>query len=249
MADVIKMQLSMVIHLIDTTTGNSILESNVSFYGDGVKLSTLSRGNGLFLVMNESREKFMLKSVIYGYEENETEIDLNTLERKLPIKEVYLIPKTQRGVNEGLLTLQGVLAGINSIKAVPLYSHHLHTRGYEERKRIITIFNPHKKNLLERNYAIIAKDNTSFEEFVLEKQIDSKSIKICENVTGDCSNDCAITRVVFGETDSEGNYLLRVRDEAQKLPYLIRYEIAGNVYFEQMDFREIHELCVGKDGE
>lgn len=249
MADIIKMQLSLVIHLIDTTTGYSILESNVSFYRDGAKLSTLSRGNGLFLVMNESKENFKLKSVIYGYEENVTEIDFATLEQKLPMQEIYLIPKTLRGVNEGLLTLQGVYMGINSIKAVPLYSHHLYTRGYEEQKRIISVFNPHKKNLLNHHYAIIAKDNSSFEEFVLLEQPDAKRIKIQNSIKSDCNNDCAIERVIFGITDSEGNYLLRVRDDSPKIPYLIRYEVEGEENFELMDFRQIHELGSGRDGD
>lgn len=248
MADILKQQLSLVIYLIDTTTGGYIGENRVELLKNGMKCETISRENGTYLLLNEPRDNFSLSVQVYGFEKEEREVDYELLDAKLPIIEIFMIPLDMGGLNDQVNTLQGVMVGMTKISAVPLYLPQYNTREYDQKKKIIKMFNPYRKTLLHRYYGIIKKDYSSFESIVVEEQPKSDTIRIKDSLEEEFQVDAVIARIVYGKVMSKGKYLLRVQNDAAKLPYLVKYECKGKIYYQKIDFSETTALKAVRKG-
>ena len=68
-AFVIKARLDLLVSLVDTTTGATVNERNVSFLRDGQPVRPEYRGNGTYVFINTGREDFLMQIKVYGYEE------------------------------------------------------------------------------------------------------------------------------------------------------------------------------------
>lgn len=254
MPDLIIQRLSLVIHLIDTTTGGSVNGVTVSLKRNGKDCETSAKGEGRFIILNEPLEDFTLFVDAYGYEEEEIQVCYEKLDPMLPTQEVYLIPKVIKSMNAELKVLQGVLPGIKSLEAVSLNLPTYYTRSYDPKKRIIEIFNPYKKTFDHKHYGIIKKDQKTYEKVDVVKQPREIQIQLKEALNTEFEVDDCLSRIIFGKTAEDGSYLLRVVDDATRLDYLVRYEVEGETYFQKVSFDEnkVYELSMEqavKEGE
>lgn len=238
MADVINQQLSLVIHLIDTTTGNSIEDLRVQFLRDGRKCEVISRENGTYLLLNEPRNDFSLSIQVYGFEQEERNIVYEQLDKSLPIIEIFMIPKVIGSLNTDLKALQGVMPGISRLEAVPLYLPQYNTREYDPKKKIIKLFNPYKKTLMHHFYGLVKKDQLSYEPIEVIGQPTIEEIQLKNGLEGELEVDAIIARVVYGKVYKNGEYILRVEDDASSIPYLVMFECEGTIYYQKLDLSE-----------
>lgn len=233
---IIHHQLDLALRLLDSVTGKVIGERNVRFFMDPPEKKAISRGGGLYLFLNTGREDFELEIHVYGYESKKVRITYPVQEENLPIRDVYLLP-LDNPVLENVLTLRGNLPGIEEIEAVSLTDANCCIKEFDARKRIMTILNQKNIRFHFTHYGLINRERTAYEHFELEKEISLQSIKCKKKLEQEYHINQPITRVIFGQTNEQGDYVLKVsKDEIAQ--YLVRFVVDGNTFYQKVDFRQ-----------
>lgn len=238
-ASVIHYRLDLVIRLIDTTTGTVVEERNVRFSNEGEALHPIPRGSGNYVFLNNGRKDFDMHIEVYGYESTWLRVQYETLDDSLPILEVFLIPSENLLRGERLLSLSGRISKLQAIDAVKLGTTQCCTREFDERKKIMTLFKVHGLSLEENEYGLVHKQTQDFEVIGIQKVISENSVKLSEPLHQEFSKDDPITRIVHGKVDQNGEYILRVRDDAEHLEYLVRYVTPDETKFKVVDFHNL----------
>lgn len=242
MADaVINHRLDLAIRLIDTTTGTAISERNVQFQRDGQVMYMVFKGGGTYICINETRDNFSLQITIYGYEESIVAIDYSKLDEHMPLKDVYMIPK-ENNPGTTVLSLQGVRKGISDIQGVNVSSTFVFLQEYDERKRILSLFNPHHIDMDHVYYGVVHGEKEDYENIQVVKMKSDSSIKINPGLQEEFKMNDPVQRVIFGTTREDGSYLLRVPDNAQQAIYLVKYTVDGMSHYKKVDFRNQKEV-------
>lgn len=233
-------KLDLVLRLVDTTTGAEVEEHNVRFRSDVSSLQPIPRGNGNYVFLNTGRDDFSLQVEAYGYEPCTVEIRYGELDSRLPIKEAFLIPSENATKGESVLTLSGHLSGLEKVEAVSFRTTQCCIHEFDERKRIMKVFQKGSRAALEDvYYGLIHMEEQSYEPFEVVKEVSTGSFKLKEPLKEPFSVNSPIARVIFGKVDPNGEYVLRVRDEAEKLLFLVRYVVKGEARFQVVDFHQL----------
>lgn len=241
---VIQFRLDLIVRLIDTTTGMEISEHNMQLLRNGRKIENLTYKNGNYLFVNTGRENFRLRAIVNGYEEREVYVSYEQLEEKLPILEVYLLPKDNMAGGESILTMSGVLSGITSIEAVCMKTEGCCFKDFDCRKKIMTILNPHNLAMQKVHYAILDLEQEKYEPFTVVRNISATKLQIDHALESDYAVNLPIARVIYGQVDHQGKYLLRVRHDAEEAVYLLRYELHNEIKFLAVDFLERESIVL-----
>ena len=88
------------------------------------------------------------------------------------------------------------------------------------------------------HYGLISEDRGHYEHFEVLEEVPPNMVKLKEPLTETFTVNSPIARVVFGDVSPDGSYLLRVRDDAQMVRYLVRYRINGEYRFQTVDFHQ-----------
>lgn len=240
-ASVIHYRLDLLIRLIDTTTGFEVEERNVRFWHEGREVHPVPRGSGNYVFLNSGREDGSLEVRVFGYDSCRVDIRYDALDSQLPIKEVFLIPSENTGKGMPVITFSGRLPGITAIEAVNLGSPCCCISEFDERKRIMKLFKTHRAGMEDIFYGLVHPDRKDYEPFEVVKGISESSVKIKEPLKEPFSVNSPIARIIFGRVTPEGDYCIRVRDDAERLLYLVRYVAEGNVKFQITDFHNLGE--------
>ena len=240
-SSVICFKLDLLIRLIDTTTGSEPEERNVSFFKDGKPVRPIPRGSGNYVFLDCGREDGVLEIMAQGYEPCQVSVEYEMLDRQLPVKEVFLIPSENMASIQPIITFSGQLPGLESVQAVNLGSTCCCISGFDERKRIMNLFKTHRTGMDDIYYGLIHPDKQTYEPFAMVKEISESSIKISQPLQEPFSVNSPIARIIFGKTTPEGNFLIRVRDDAARLLLLVRYVVKGSVKFKTVDFHNLEE--------
>lgn len=232
-------KLDLMIRLVDTTTGAVVEERNVRFLKDGQAVHPIPRGSGNFVFLNGGRENGVLEVFVYGYDPAHAVIDYKTLDERMPIQEVFLIPSENTTKGLPVITFSGKLPGLEELQAVNTGDIYCCISEFDERKRIMKLFKTHRAAMDDRFYGLIHPDRQDYEPFTVEKEISEAAVKISEPLKEPFSVNSPIARVVFGSTASDGSYFIRVRDESERLIYLVRYVVQGNVKYQLVDFHQL----------
>lgn len=245
---IIKHSLTVAIRLINSVTGNGIKERNAVFYQQGKMVKPISKGDGVYLFINTERIDFELAVHVHGYEPGTAQIRFEDLKSNYPVRELYLIPEdTPSG---GIyLSLQGLMKGMTAIEAVSLNENVCSLKEYENRKQIMTISNPKNVRLSDACYGLLNSTRTQFEKFEILEQNSASQVKILQPLNSEWSWNNIIVRIIPGQVDNKGNYLLRVA-EASNAVYLVHYIAGGEDFYQTVDFNQPEELKKGakKDG-
>lgn len=235
--------LCLVVRLIDSVTGSEVKERNVVFYNQGKICTPVSKGDGVFLFINMERVDFELGIHVHGYEPSKAQIRFENLQGKYPIQELYLIPEDtpSGGV---YLSLQGNMKGMTAIEAVSLNENICSLKEYENRKRIMTISNPKNVRLSDACYALLNSQKTAYEKFEIVEQSSASQIKVLQPLECEWEWNNTIGKIIPGQVDNKGNYLLRVANATNAL-YLVHYVANGKKLFQVVDFNQTEELEKG----
>lgn len=245
MASIIQYKLDLAIDLIDTTTGNTVLQRDVTFLRNGVEVKPIARGGGKYVFINSGRENASFTVKVYGYEIAEFEVLYEELNEGLPMKQVFLIPLENTMQGEPVLTLSGNLPGLQKIEAVPYEQATRKLSSYDERKRIMTLFMQGANQTMDdAYYGLVHLDKMDYEPFEVLKNVKEQSYKIKAPLAEAFSTNSPIVRVIFGQVSSDGDYILRLRDSSSNLPVIIRYVVNGEQKFKVVDFHELEGVTL-----
>lgn len=235
----IRYRLDLLVRLIDTTTGSVVTERDVSFRRNGKTAQPVQRGNGNYVFLNTGREDCTLDIRVYDFEEAHVAVRYEELDAFLPVKDVFLIPSENTAKGETLLTLSGNLSGLEAIEAVRLGRAFCTIKSFDAKKRIMNLFKANGPSMEEIRYGVLHAEDMTFEAFQVEKVIGPTALKLKEPLKEEFRENAPVIRIVYGQHDADGNYLLRVRDDATSKKYLVRYVVSGTAKFRVVDFDDL----------
>lgn len=240
---IIHHRLDLILRLVDSATGRPVNEKGCIFKKDGTPFRMIEKGGGVYFLINMERERFELTVEVYGYEVRTMTVDYEELNERLPEVVVYLLPK------QNAISFEGTLKGITSLCAVNEASNNCFVNGYDAKKNVVTLFNPHKLRMQYLHYGIIHAEQGVFEKIDLDTEDGLDTIKPMAPLQMEFRVNDPIERLVPGETFEDGRFRIKVADDASTINYLIRYEVDGETYFKHVDFLDLDgvELDPAKD--
>lgn len=235
-------RLDLALRLLDTTTGRDVSASQVRLFRDGKPLHPTEKETGLMVFPALGRNDFILGLQAREFEPVSYPVRFSELDEKTPYVELHLIPSVISASPMPCLTLSGKLPGISEITAVRLGETFCLIREFDTRKKLMTVFNPHRLEMGRTHYALVDPEGMRYERITIVKRVDDNTIKLDRALESKFGSNWPVCPVVFGRTDSEGNYLLRVRDDATNPKWLIRCMLGDEERFFIVDMREATEL-------
>lgn len=238
LAATIRHRLDLAVRLIDTTSGNVLGGAGVEFLIGGKAFRPLQKADGNHLFLGIGREDFDLTVRLFGFEEKTLRVSYGELDQSLPRLEAHMIPNRHYQRAGPCFTLEGTLAGLSALDAVKIGDNPCQIREFDERKRIMTLFNPHHLDLSKLYYAVVDPDEQSYEAFTVEETLTAETLRIDRKLTRPFGTHCPVARRVFGSVGAQGQYLLRVRDDSREAGWMVRYTVDGREYTQIIDFKQ-----------
>lgn len=239
MADVnFSYRLALIVRLLDTTTGLAISGHQILFTENGQALALQRRADGLYVLLNHDRVNMTLQIDVKGYEPVHVTVDYERLSPQFPELEIPLIPLQKAQGFEVFYTLTGTRPGLTAVTAVRMEHPVAVVGSYVERKRMLKMFSASTR-MDEHAYALMHRDALQYEEILVAKRPDRLSLKLLHPLSDGCKAQDTLLRIVRGRVESDGTYLLRVRDLGGSNVYLVRYEEKDGVSYEQIDFETL----------
>ena len=103
----------------------------------------------------------------------------------------------------------------------------------------MTVFMPNRRmNLTQSRYALLNAETQTFETIEVEAELSDRKIRLKANPTEEFPANSPICRIVYGQVEEDGSYLLRVRDDGKNLKYLVKYVVDGQNRYKVIDFHE-----------
>lgn len=232
----IRYRLDLALRLLDSVDGRAIQERSIQFSSLPQGKNPIPKGGGLYLFLNMEREDFDMEIRVYGYEPRTVRISYPDQEEQLPIREVYLVPLDNPTL-ENVLTLRGNLSGIEEIEAVSLMDASCCIKEFDARKRIMTVLNQRNVAFRQVHYGLINRERTAYEHFEIEQEISNQEFKCRKKLEKEFQINQPIVRVIFGQINEQGDYVLKVRNE-EYAQYLVRFVVNGNEFFQKVDFHK-----------
>ena len=243
-ASVISARLDLLIRLIDTTTGALVDERNILFTRDGEPVKPAARGVGTYVFINTGREDFLMQIKVYGYEDYEKEVRYEDLDSRLPEMNIFLMPSESMFKGEKLLSLSGTLPFLKTLEAVNLNRPLCICNEYDVKKKTMKVFSTGsgRTDLSDIYYGLLLPGKQSYEKIEVTGNAAPQSVQLKEALQEEFTSNSPLFRVVFGSVSPDGSYLLRVRDDATDIRYLVRYTVNDEVRFQTVDFRNMEAL-------
>lgn len=241
MTTVIKASLSVALRLIDTTTGKELDESNARFFKDSVALKPLYKGGGSWVFVNLGREDFLMQAKVNGYEETEIDVKYDTLDPRLPMIDVFLMPSEKNRSGGYVLEICGTLPELKAIEAVNLKRPICSYSGVVEKRDKVTMnLIPRaaggRINLESMKYALLDETKERYEVFEVLENETQTSVTIKSPLQTEHKVNETVYRIIYGRAGPDGRFLMKVRDDSDSLPYLIHFFVGESEYFRPIDF-------------
>ena len=233
-------RLDLAVSLIDTTTGLVVEERDARFFKDGAALFPQHREEGLFLFLNIGREDFLLEAEISGYEVFREQIRYEALDENRPFYTIYLIPERNLRKGEAVLSLEGKIPQLMAIEAISLLRAHCAANEYNARKQELSVFRSNgSKELSDVHYGLLQGQKDSYIHIEVEKDLSEDRVKLSKPLTEEFSPKSPVYRVIFGQVKEDGSFILRLRDEADVIPVIIRYRQEDTWYSRKGEFHKL----------
>jgi len=241
----IRYRLDLLLTLKDATTGLPVEERSIIFKRDGDPVLAQARGGGNYVFLNAGRENCLMQITVAGYETMNLRVDYEKLDTVLPGVDVYLIPSENTRKGEALLTLKGTLSGLETVEAVHPGRPVTSIREFDAKKRIMTVFTPNRRmNLTDVCYGIFNADQNTFEPIEVQTELSDRKVRLKKVLEMPFTPNSPVCRIVSGQVEEDGSYLLRVRDDGKNVRYLVRYVVNGEARYKTVDFHDLTEITL-----
>ena len=240
--------LDLALRLVDTATGRVLAGRDLELRRDGRRVRPLEKEDGYLIFLGEGRRDFDLSVRLRGYEPRQVRVAYAALDKALPLLELHLIPGKGYAPGVPCFSLEGTCPGITALDAVRAGDSACLIREFDPRKRLVTLFNPHKLELDRTFYALVDPDRETYEPFRLVKRIDFQVYKTDRVIETRFGNYFPVCPMVFGGADPDGGYRLRVRDETAQARWIVRWEAGGQTFFQTVDFHRPETLTLKGGG-
>ena len=240
--------LDLALRLVDTATGRVLAGRDLELRRDGRRVRPLEKEDGYLIFLGEGRRDFDLSVRLRGYEPRQVRVAYAALDKALPLLELHLIPGKDYAPGVPCFSLEGTCPGITALDAVRAGDSACLIREFDPRKRLVTLFNPHKLELDRTFYALVDPDRETYEPFRLIKRIDFQVYKTDRVIETRFGNYFPVCPMVFGGADPDGGYRLRVRDETAQARWIVRWEAGGQTFFQTVDFHRPETLTLKGGG-
>lgn len=241
MTSVITARLSLAVRLVDTTTGREVSEANTSFFIDDKLVHPMKKGAGTYVFVNRGREDFLMHITVYGYMDEDVNVRYETLDQNLPMIDVFLMPSEKNHVGGTAIQINGTLSGLEFIQAINLNRPEaafqtVSTKKEVTKMTVLPITSGGGVTLDSMAYALLSKDQKRYEVFTVKEQDTATSVLLNAPLKYEHELNDRIFRIVYGRAGPEGEFLLKVRDDAKYLAYLLYFKVDGEEYLRPMDF-------------
>ncbi|MDC7294002.1 hypothetical protein NXH67_10795 [Butyrivibrio sp. DSM 10294] len=241
MTTVIRATLSVVLHLVDTTTGRDVDDTNVRFTGGETTFKPMFKGDGNWVFIGLGKEDFLMHIKAEGYDETDVSINYGTLDPRLPVIDVFLMPSEKNRSGGSVLEIYGTLPKLEHIEAINLMRPICGFSAFtEKRGKYILSFLPRNAggriNLECMKYALLSETKERYEVFEVLSTETQTSVAIRAPVDAGHKVNEMIYRIVYGRAGPMGEFSLKVRNDSDNLPYLIRFRAGDSEYFRPLDF-------------
>lgn len=236
--------LDLALRLIDTTTGRALAGRGLELRRDGKPVRPLEKEDGYLVLLGQGRQDFDLSVALRGYEPRQVRVEYAALDKALPLLELHLIPGKGYAPGVPCFSLEGTFPGITALDAVRAGDSACLIREFDPRKRLMTLFNPHKLELDRTFYALVDPDRETYEPFRLVKRIDFQVHKTDRVIQTQFGSYFPVCPIIFGGTGPDGSYRLRVRDNAAQARWIVRWEAGGQTFFQTVDFHQPETLAL-----
>ncbi len=243
-ASVICARLDLLVRLIDTTTGALVDERNILFTRNGTPIRPEPRDAGTYVFINTGREDFLMHITVYGYEDYEETISYEELDERIPVRNVFLMPSENTFKGEEVISFSGTLPFLKTVEAVNLMRPACICNEYDPKKYTMKVFGS-GSGRIELNdiyYGLLHSDRISYEKTEVTGNTAPQSVQLKEPLQEEFTSNLPLHRIIFGYVSPEGDYLLRVRNDAKELKYLVRYTVKDEVRFKTLDFNDLEAL-------
>ena len=238
--------LKLALRLVDTTTGKEVTGYGLEIRMDGAAERFTLKG-GVLIFQELEKRAFQMEVSTFAYEPVSMPVDLDTLDKNLPMIEIHLIPSDGHPGRMELLMMKGTFPGIEELCAVRMQDNVCMIRDFDPGKRLMKIFNPHRLALDRVFYALVDPDEKVFESFRILRVEDDQIAKIDRVLETRFRNYFPVTPVVFGQVRPDGSYCLRVRDDWENAQWLVRWSAEGKTYYRVFDLHEEKELPMERE--
>ena len=237
----IRARLKVALRLIDTTTGRAVSETDIRFRTDDEVLSPMNKDEGFWVFTGESREDFSMHIKARGYDDTDVDIRYETLDPKLPVCDVFLMPSEKNRIGGSVIEIRGNLSKLESIEAVPLNKSICLYRETSEKKGIVRMslmpMSAGGRVVIDNmRYALVSEDGSRYEVFGITDCDNPANVILKDPLKGEHRSGEKVSRIIYGRAGPEGDFVLKVRDDGSSLPYLIRFKTGTKEYFRPIDF-------------
>lgn len=231
---IIRHRAGLVLRLLDTATGQEIYESETKFSRNGERIRPMLRSDGRLVFLNFPLEECELTVEIAHYLPATVTLRVKQLEQRPPLVQLQLVP--DGSFPNRYHTFSGKYPGIEQIDAVRLSDNACLIREFDERRRIMTLFNPHHLALDRIYYAVVNPDVCTYEPVEITEQNSDIKFRIDRKLQGQIRSHFPVARRVFGTVRQNGEYLLRVPADSSVPQWLVRWRCGGTDRFHTVDF-------------
>lgn len=232
---VIRYSVDLILRPVDTVSGISIAGGGLQVFRDGRLIHPMNKDGNLIL-MGEGRKNFSLSVSKQGYLPQKIDVCYDDLDQNLPILEFHMIPDETYDRENRFLKIEGVLPGLSELDAVWTADTSCMIREFDARKKILTVFNPHRLALTKVFYAVVNPDAGTYEMLKIEKQLSTTQFKISGQLKTKFSAHFPISRKVVGMVKKDGSYLLYVANQGGDPHWIVRCVADGQEWFQTVDF-------------
>ena len=153
-----------------------------------------------------------------------------------PLVEVHLVPDEAYAARWPCGTVEGSWPGIEQIDAVRLSDTACLAQVYDERRHVLSLFNPHHLVLDRTYYAVVNPDVCRYEPIEIKEQCSEHKFRLSAPLQQPFGNYFPVARRVQGAVLPQDRYVLRVPEDASDRRWLVRWRSGGRDFYQTVDF-------------
>lgn len=233
---IIRHRAGLVVRLIDTSTGREIEQRDISFARNGKPLCPMYRSDGKLVFLDFPQEDCTLEVRARSFYPKEVALKNELLTSQMPLAEIHLVPDQDYAARWPCGTVAGIWPDIEEIDAVRMADAACLAQTYDERRRILNLFNPHHLALDRTYYAVVNPDDCRYEPIEIVERCSDQKFRLSEPLQHPFGNYFPVARRILGAVLPQGHYALRVPEDASDRRWLVRWRSGGRDFYQLVDF-------------